>query len=258
MSTETDPVRSFLLTLKPVSMSSPWQWLQAGWRDFVAYPQIGLFYGLCFVLMGAVLLWAFVNQPAYLLALAGGFLLVGPFLCLGMYDVSRKRERGEVPTLLSSLTAWRGNIGPTAIYCAVLLILEMLWSRSALVIFAVAFNRIPGVDGTLAMLVHPSNIGFLITYFVIGAVFSTLIFATTVVAMPMLLDRTTDSITAAITSFRACLTYPKVMALWALLIAVTITASMLPMLIGLLIAAPVVGHASWHAYRGVVERPDGT
>ena len=258
MSGETNPVPSFLLTLKPVTVDSPWHWLAAGWRDFKACPQIGLFYGLCFVLMGAALLWAFVSQPAYLLALAGGFLLVGPFLCLGLYDVSRKRESGEVPTLLSSLTAWRGNIGPTAIYCAVLLVLEMLWSRSALVIFAVAFNRIPGVDGTLAMLIHPSNIGFLITYFVVGAVFSTLIFATTVVAMPMLLDRTTDSITAAITSFRACLTYPRVMAFWALLIAVTITVSMLPILLGLLVTAPVIGHASWHAYRGVVERPAGT
>lgn len=257
VSNEQDPLRSFLLKLRPIGMSDPARWLAAGWADFRAFPGIGLFYGACFALMGAVLVWAFINQPAYLLALAGGFLLVGPFLCLGLYDVSRKRERGQTPTLAASLTAWRGNVGATAIFCAVLLVLEMLWSRSALVIFAVAFNRIPGVDSTVAMLIHPSNIGFIMTYFVVGALFSTLIFATTVVSMPMLLDRTTDSITAAITSFRACLTFPKVMALWAGIIALSISLSMLPALLGLLVAAPVIGHASWHAYRGIVERPDG-
>lgn len=257
MTDDSEELRSFLLTLRPVGSADPMRWLRAGWADFRACPHIGLFYGACFVAMGALLIWVFLNRPAYLLALAGGFLLIGPFLCLGMYDVSRKRERGETPSLRASLTAWRGNVSATAIFCAVLLVLEMLWSRSALVIFAVAFNRVPGVDSTLAMLVHPSNLGFLATYFVVGAIFSTLIFATTVVSIPMLLDRTTDSVTAAITSFRACLTYPKVMALWALIIAVTITVSLAPLLLGLLVAAPVIGHASWHAYRGIVERPAG-
>ena len=257
MESEESP-RSFLLNLKPINPSDPLNWLKSGWNDFAACPAIGLFYGSCFSLMGATLIWAFLNQPAYLLALAGGFLLVGPFLCLGLYDVSRRRERGETPSFIGSLTAWRGNVGATAIFCAVLLVLEMLWSRSALVIFAVAFNKVPGIDSTLAMLVHPSNFGFVLTYLIVGAVFSTLIFASTVVSMPMLLDRTTDSITAAITSFRTCLTYPGIMALWALIIAVTITLSMLPLLAGMLIAAPVIGHASWHAYRGIVERPDGS
>lgn len=247
--------RSFLLELQPVTMADPWRWLAAGWTDFLARPTIGLFYGACFALMGAMLVWAFIHEPAYLLVLAGGFLLVGPFLCLGLYDVSRKIERGEPPTLRASLTAWRGNVGATAIFCAVLLVLEMLWSRAALVIFAVAFNRVPGVDGTLAMLLHRSNIGFVLAYFAVGAVFSVLIFATTVVSMPMILDRTTDSITAAITSFRACLTFPAVMTLWALIIAVSITVSLAPALLGILIAAPVIGHASWHAYRGLVRRP---
>lgn len=256
MESEGSP-RSYLLNLKRIDTSDPVRWLKAGWYDFAACPAIGLFYGACFAIMGGALMWAFINQPAYLLVLAGGFLLVGPFLCLGVYDVSRRRERGETPTFLGSLTAWRGNVGATAIFCAVLLVLEMLWSRSALVIFAVAFNRVPGLDSTMAMLLHPSNFGFMLTYLLVGALFSTLIFATTVVSMPMLLDRTTDSVTAAITSFRTCLTYPKVMTIWALIIAATITLSMLPMLAGLLVAAPVIGHASWHAYRGIVERPDG-
>jgi uncharacterized membrane protein len=254
VSSNNSPDQSVLPKLKPVRLNDPWRWLAAGWADFKAYPHIGLFYGLCFVLMGAALIWAFVRQPAYLLALAGGFVLIGPFLCLGMIEVSRKRERGEVPTLPGSLTAWRGNMGPTAIFCAVLLVLELLWSRAALVIFAIAFNPVPGKQSTLAMLLHPSNLGFLIIYFLVGAVFCSLIFASTAVAIPMLLDRRTDAISAAITSFRACVAYPAVLALWAGMIALIITASMAPFMLGLLVSTPLIAHASWHAYRGLVER----
>lgn len=253
--TETQPVSPPLPRLKPVSTRDPFTWLAAGWRDFLACPHIGLFYGACFVGMGGLLAWAFVWQPAYVLALSAGFLLVGPFLCLGFYDASRRLERGERPSLADSLIAWRGNLGTVAIFCGVLLILEMLWSRTALVVFAVAFNRVPGADSTLAMLIHPSNIGFLLTYFAVGAVFAALIFAATVVSMPMLVDRTTDAVVAAITSFRACLTYPAALAIWAAIIAAVIMLAMLPAFIGLLVAAPVIGHASWHAYRGIVQRP---
>ena len=253
-----DDEQPVLPRLRPIDARAPLAWLAAGWRDFLACPRIGLFYGTCFMLMGLLMAWMFVRQPAYLLALAGGFLLLGPFLCLGLYDASRRLERGERPSLATSLVSWRGNLGAVAIFCAVLLVLEMLWSRSALVVFAVAFNRVPGASSTFEMLLHPSNIGFLITYFAVGAVFATLIFATTVVSMPMLVDRTTDAVTAAITSFRACLTYPAQMIAWAAIIAVSIMLALLPFFLGLLVAVPVIGHASWHAYRGLVERHDET
>ena len=81
-----------LPALRPVTLRDPLRWLAAGWHDFSHPPGIGLFYGACFVGMGWAMAWMFARPPAYILALAGGFILLGPFLCLGMYDVSRKRE----------------------------------------------------------------------------------------------------------------------------------------------------------------------
>lgn len=255
-SSENAPHGSTFPALRPIRLSDPLRWLAAGWQDFKAFPQISLFYGLCFVLAGASLLWSFHQQPAYLLALAGSFLLLGPFLCLGMYDVSRKRERGQTPTLAASLVAWRTNFRGLGVTCALLLVLEMLWSRSALVIFAVAFNTIPEAQSTVDMLFHPKNFGFIITYLIVGFIFANLIYSTTVVALPMLIDRDTDSVVAGITSFRACVTYPMTMLIWAMMIVALVIISALPALLGLLITAPVLGHASWHAYRAIVEAPD--
>ena len=255
------PAPALLPALRTVSWRDPMRWLAAGWRDFVRQPGIGLFYGACFVVMGWAMAWMFVRQPAYTLVLASGFLLLGPFLCLGLYDVSRKLERGQVPTLAASLTAWRRNLGALAWYCGVLLILEMLWARSALVVFAVSFNMVPAAANTWTMLTDLSNLGFIVTYLVVGAVFAGLIFATSVVSIPMLLDRAdddkADAITAGLTSIRACLANPFVMGLWGALITALVAAATLPGFLGLVVVAPVIGHASWHAYRGIVAAPAG-
>jgi uncharacterized membrane protein len=210
--------------------------------------------------MGWALVAMATYQPAYVLALAGGFMLMSPFLCLGLYEASRLRALGRPTTLLRSLTTWRRNLSALAIFCCVLLVLEMLWSRSALVIFAVSFNTIPDTTNWVAMLLDPENLGFVITYLGVGALFASLIFATSVVSMPMLIDHDedtkADAITAGLTSIRVCLDQPVVMTWWAVLIAVSVGLAMLPAFLGLLVVAPVIGHASWHAYRGIVVRSD--
>jgi uncharacterized membrane protein len=250
---------SFLPTLRAVVWRDPFRWMAAGWRDFLKQPTIGLFYGACFVVMGWAMAWVFLRQPAYTLVLASGFLLLGPFLCLGLYDVSRKLERGEVPTLSASLSAWRRNLGALAWYCGLLLILEMLWARSALVVFAVSFNMVPAAASTWSMLSDLSNLGFIVTYLAVGAVFAGLIFATSVISIPMLLDRAddekADAITAGLTSIRGCLAHPFVMGLWGLVITLFVVVAMVPGFLGLVVVAPVLGHASWHAYRGIVAPP---
>jgi hypothetical protein len=99
--------------------------------------------------MGWALLAMFEFSPAYVLALSGGFLLVGPFLCLGMYRVSQKLENGEKPSFLDSVLAWRARTGQLGIFGVVLLVLEMLWARSTLVVFAVTFDGVPDFKGSL-------------------------------------------------------------------------------------------------------------
>jgi len=246
----------FSLQLATLSMSDPIHWLKLGWQDFKRCPRIGLFYGLCFFAMGHALLALFQKAPEYLLALSAGFLLMGPFLCLGLYDASKAMQtHTHRPSLRASLAAWRPTKGTMGIFAGVLLILEMLWGRAALVVFAVSFNTMPDKANLLAMLIDPENLGFLITYCVVGGVFAGLIYVTSVISIPMIMDRKVDAISAGLTSIRACVQNPGVMLFWGALITGIIVLALLPAFLGLLVAGPVIGHATWHAYRHIVPAP---
>lgn len=244
------------MRLADLNAGDPVRWLRQGWTDFAQCPRIGVFYGLCFFLMGHALLAVFRAAPAYVLALSAGFLLMGPFLCLGLYHASRTLQQGGRPSLRDSLMAWRPTLGTMAIFAGVLLILEMLWGRASLVVFAVTFNTMPSTENLLAQLVNPENIEFLITYTVVGAFFAGFIFVTSAISIPMILDRRVDAISAALTSIRACLQNPGVMLWWGALITALTVLAMLPLFMGLFVVGPVVGHATWHAYRQIVPITD--
>lgn len=262
--TSTDPAApesaeeaaDFLVGLRPLSADAPLRWLARGGRDFLRAPAIGLCFGACFVAMGWALLTVFQYAPAYLLWLSAGFLLVGPFLCMGLYQVSAQLERGERPRLLDAALAWRRRRGTLAIFGLVLLVIEMLWARASLVVFALAVQgNMPSFAGSLSSLLDPRNLDFVLTWLALGAVFATLIFAVSVVSIPMILDRQTDAISAGLTSLRLVLGQPVLLLCWAAIIAVLVTLAMLPGFAGLLVVAPILGHASWHAYRAAVEPP---
>jgi uncharacterized membrane protein len=242
------------IVLQPLGWRDPWRWLVLGARDFMRAPGIGLFYGAAFMVMGWTLLKVYEAAPAYVLALAAGFLLMGPFLCLGLYRVSQKLEAGEPPSFGDSLLAFEARLGPLAIFGFVLLVLEMLWGRAALVVFAVSFDGMPDFKGSVLALFDPENLGFIVAYLAVGGVFAGLIFAVSVVSIPMLLDRPVDAVTAGLTSLRLVLTQPGVMGLWGATITLLVVAAMLPWFAGLTVVAPVLGHATWHAYRAAVGR----
>lgn len=241
------------IELRRLAPADPLRWVLKGWRDFACAPAIGLFYGACFTLMGWALLAVFQHAPAYTMALSAGFLLVGPFMCLGLYRVSQRLESGQPPGFADSLFAWDTRTGQLAIFGFVLLILEMLWGRATLVVFAVSFDGMPDFKGSLLALVQPENFGFIAAWLVVGALFSSLIYAVSVVSIPMILHRQTDAITAGLTSLRLVLTQTGVMAWWALLIAFMVAWALLPWFLGLIVVGPVLGHASWHAYRAAVK-----
>lgn len=248
------PVGNSILTqpLRPLTWTDPWHWLALGWQDFRRCPRIGLFYGTCFALMGHALWWMFEAAPAYVLALSAGFLLMGPFLCLGLYHASRALEAGLAPRLRDSLVAWLPTQGAMALFAGVLLILEMLWGRASMVVFAVSFNTIPATEHLWQTLLQTENLEFLLVYLGVGGVFAGLIYVISVVSIPMILDRQVDAISAGLTSLRACLQNPGVMLLWGAVVTVTVTLAMLPGFAGLLVVAPIIGHATWHAYRAIV------
>jgi uncharacterized membrane protein len=238
--------------LVKLRLGDPLRWLARGWSDFTRHPGIGLYYGFAFLSMGWLLLLVFEHAPAYTLALSAGFLLAGPFMCMGLYQVSMRIERGEKPDFGASLTAWDTRTGTMAIFGAVLLILEMIWGRAALIVFALSFDGMPDFKGSLAALLQPENLEFIIAYCSVGALFAGLIFAISVVAIPMILDRQVDAVTAAITSIRVVMAAPLVMIFWGAVITTLVVLAMLPWFLGLLVVGPVLGHASWHAYRGTV------
>jgi uncharacterized membrane protein len=148
--------------------------------------------------------------------------------------------------------AWKPTAGTMALFAGVLLILELLWGRASLVVFAVTFEVMPASSDLLAELMRVENLDFLITYTAVGSVFAGLIFMASVVSIPMILDREVDAISASLASLRACLDNPGVMLLWGGLITLIIGLSMLPAFVGLLVTGPVIGHASWHAYQRVM------
>jgi len=240
------------ITLNRLRFGDPLHWLVLGWRDFKRCPGIGLFYGGCFMVMGWALIKMYEAAPAFVMALSAGFLLVGPFLCLGLYRASQRLEQGEKPDFGDSLLAWDTRTGTLAIFGFVLLVLEMLWGRATLVIFAVSFDGMPDLKGSLLALTNPENLAFIAAWLGVGALFAGLIYAVSVISIPMILHRQTDAITAGLTSLRLVLTQTPVMLYWGALITVLVVLALLPWFAGLLVVGPVLGHASWHAYRAAV------
>jgi uncharacterized membrane protein len=233
---------------------APWRWIQAGWDDFRASWPASLFYGFVFAGMGRALSRVFANAYEYVWALTSGFLLVGPFLALGLYDLSRRRERGQPLNLRPTLLAWRPNRASLGIFSLVLGVLLLLWSRASLVVVAVSFpDQLPSLGAFLDEATGSiQHLQFLAAYCVVGGVFASLVFGISVVSVPMMLDRDTDGIVAALTSVRSCLENPGVMAWWACLITLLTAAGFLTSHLGLIVTTPLIGHATWHAYRETV------
>lgn len=242
-----------LLRLLP--LSAPWRWLVLGFADLRASPGIGLFYGTAFWAMAQVLGMVFRHSPEYTLSMVSGCLLVGPFLAMGLYEVSRRREQGQPPDLSASLTCWDGHIKSMSMLVLVLMVLELLWGRASLVVFAVFFNTgMPSTTGVIEAVFNPENIDFVAVYLFVGGIFATLVFAISVVSIPMILDRDTDAISAAITSIRVFLGELAVMLLWGLILSVMVVLSFMSLwMLGLIVVGPWLGHASWHAYRSAVQ-----
>ncbi len=243
--------------IRTISWSAPFRWLTLGAHDLLAHPGIALFYGFCFWAMALVLGAVFRSRPEYAMSIVSGCLLVGPFLAMGLYDVSRRREQGGDPALSHSITCWDSHVGSMGLLVLVLMVLELLWGRASLVVFAVFFKTgMPSTTGVLQAIFSPGNWEFVLVYMAVGGIFATLVFSTMVVSVPMILDRDTDAVTAAITSIRVVYDNTGVMLLWAALIVVLTALALWPWGAGLLVIGPLLGHASWHAYRDAVGWPE--
>lgn len=241
-----------------LGFGAPLRWLRLGWSDLWANKGIAAFYGLCFWSMALTLGLVFRTRPEYVMSIASGCLLVGPFLAMGLYDVSRRRERGDPVVFSESLMCWDRQLSNLAMLVLVLIVLELLWGRASLVVFAVFFNTgMPSTTGVLQALFDPRNWQFVAVYTLVGSVFAAIVYSTMVVSIPMILDRGADAISAGITSLQVVARHTGVMVFWGVIVTALVLLALWPWGAGLLVIGPWLGHASWHAYRGSVRWPDG-
>ena len=237
-----------------LSWTDPFHWLRAGWRDLVGHPGTSLFYGLPFWCMALVLHGLSHKEPEYVMTLVSGCLLAGPFVAMGLYDLSRRREQGQATDFMASLTCWKHHLRSLGLLVGALVMLELMWGRVSLVMLALFFDTgLPTSAGAMEAALNADNLDFVAAYIAVSCIFAMLVFTLSVVSIPMVLDRDTDAITAAILSAEVVSLNTGVMLLWGALIVVMIVLSLLlPLALGLVVVGPLLGHASWHAYRGSV------
>lgn len=230
-------------------------WLRAGWADLRLAGWVSIAYGLIFVVAGFAITGGLVlaGLPYLVTPMIGGFLLVAPLLAMGLYDISHRIEEGRRPSFPRALLAWRSNGFHIMTAGLVLMLYLMIWARLAVLIFALFFPyQTMSLEGFLEAATSRDGLLFLVFGTLVGFVLATLAFVTTVITLPLMLDRRTDVFSAAVASVIAVARNPRPMALWAALIAVLVFGAGLLGLVGLAVTLPLVGHASWHAYRALL------
>jgi uncharacterized membrane protein len=241
-----------------VPVEQPWSWLGAAWRDLLAAPGTSLLYGLVPVLAGwlAILLLVWRDLPYLVLPLGAGFFFVGPFIAVGLYEVSRRREAGLPVDIETTIGAWRRNPDQMALMGVLFLLLHLAWMRIAQLLFALfAWRSLQSWDRFADLLWYSSkSLPFLATGVICGALLAGLAFLIGAFSIPYLLDRRGSNIFEAIaTSVAAVRLNPQPMLLWAALIVLLVGLGMIAGLLGLVVTLPLCGYATWHAYRDVVQ-----
>lgn len=240
--------------IRDIPMSSPFRWLGRAWGDLRGCPIPSLFYGFCFAGMGLLVTFVFEHHYQYTSALTSGFMLVAPFFAMGLYEISRRRERGEACELGPTTMVWKRNAGNIGVFALVLMVVFLVWARASLVIFALFYTQeLPNLSGFLEQVTALENLEFLVVYFAAGLLFATIVFAVSVVAIPLMLDRNQDAITSMLASVGCLGRNPATLMVWATMIVAITILGFLTFHIGLVIAMPLIGHATWHAYRDLIE-----
>lgn len=240
-------------TARVIGFDAPFRWLALGYADLRATGFRASFYGFLFAAMGLLIVLTYETRWQLTMGLTAGFFLIGPFVCSGIYWLSRQRAREETISLIDSLACWKDNPASIGFFAATLTFLMVIWARVSVIVFALFSTAdFPTLQSVLSQIFALSNLPFVIAWFGTGFIFASIAFGISVVAVPLMLDRNTDTMMALFCSVRALWLNPGPLYLWAALIVLLIGSSLLLWFIPLLITAPLVGHATWHAYRELV------
>ncbi len=245
------PVSKHLLVpcLNRVAWRQPLVWLRSGWDDFKRLWSHSLAYGAIFALLGYALVYLTWSHHYLAITLTTGFLLVSPFLATAFYDLSRRREQPGTAAFASI----RENLSSIGLFALMLMFTFSVWERLSAILLGMHLGASPVPDAGLAWLFSFENLDFVITFALVGAVMAGVVFAISVVSLPMLMDRQVDLVTAVMTSLWVVRENPLGMMVWAAIIVLLTGIGIATSFIGLAIIFPVLGHATWHAYRDLVQ-----
>ncbi|MEM8795320.1 MAG: DUF2189 domain-containing protein [Pseudomonadota bacterium] len=235
--------------------------LNAGFRDFTRRPVLSGFFGFVYALGGIMIFAALTiwGETWMIIPVAVGFPLVAPFIAAGLYDISRRLERGETFEASDVFTVvWNQQRRELGWMAFVVLFIFWLWMYQIRLLLALflgrqSFTSLSSLDGFLNIITTTQDgILFIVVGTFVGAILASVLFTTVVMAMPVLLDRDIDFISAMILSFKSVAQSPFVMLSWGAFISAITILAMIPVFVGLVFVLPVFGHASWHLYRRLI------
>lgn len=242
------------LRIRRIPFYRPLTWLKAGYFDLLAAPGPSLLHGLLIAFGGLAILTLTLRAWLLMPGALSGFLLVGPILATGLYELSRRHAAGERPRLGHALAAWRRGTRPLVVLGLLLFCAGTAWvAVSALLFWLFVSVRLGSPLEFLRYAAADQGALLFWLWVIAGGLGAAMVFALTVVSAPLLLDRAIDMRRALLTSVRAVGDNPLPMALWAALIMALSMLSMVTMMIGFVFTVPVIGHATWHAYRDLVD-----
>lgn len=246
---------SVLPGVRRIGLAAPLGWLGKGWKDLWHQPAASLFYGVAIAVTGAVILGVTASLAYLFAAAVTGFLLVAPMLAAGLYELSRRYLAGEPATLTDSMLAWKRNPSALVSFGLLSILAGTAWQVVSVVIVALFYKgtALQPMAMMIEVLVNPQHYLMFFIYMGAGGLMAAVVFALSVVSMPMLVDRRCELLCALTTSVNAVAENPLPLALWALIIMVLTGLGFATALVGLVLVMPWLGHASFHAYKELVE-----
>lgn len=233
--------------------------LHMGWEDFKAVPTHAIMLALIYPVLGlslARLVLGYAILPL-LFPLAAGFALLGPFAAIGLYELSRRREAGEQPGATHAIDVLKSpSFGAMLALGGLLMVLFAVWIAAAQAIYILTFGYAPAASishFTSVVLGTPQGWALILIGCGVGFLFAVVALCISVVSFPMMLDRHASAPEAMLVSLQAVAKNPLPMAMWGLIVAALLMIGMLPFFLGLAVVVPVLGHATWHLYRKVIE-----